>query len=95
MFGLNVIYRCKEGKRDAFLQKIDEIGLQKAVLAEAGCVQYHYFRSADDENKVLLLEKWESRQAQADHLKQPHMSAMGALREEFLEDTVLETYDLD
>lgn len=94
MFGLNVTYLLKDGMREKFLSEIDSLGLQRAVLSEKGCLQYEYFRAVEDENKLLLVERWESREAQALHLTQHHMSAMSELKATYAEDTVLDKYDL-
>ena len=64
------------------------------MLAEAGCLQYDYFRGVDDPDVVLLAELWESREAQQVHLKQPHMQALPALKEQYILETKLETFDL-
>ncbi len=42
-FILNVTYTMKPGLRAEFLREVSEHGIQKAVLAEEGCLQYQYF----------------------------------------------------
>ena len=94
MLGINVIYTLKPGKRDEFLAEIVSSGAQEAVRKEVGCIQYDYFLSAEDPNKVLLLEKWTDREAQKVHMTQPHMAVYGEIKGRCATDnTVLEFYD--
>ena len=57
-FILNVTYTMKPGLRAEFLREVSEHGIQKAVLAEEGCLQYQYFEAVDEPDKLLLVEKW-------------------------------------
>ena len=88
---LLVNYTIKPGQRDAFLKKAAAIRPQ--ILAENGCVQYEYCPSAADENKIILVEQWDSRQAQKIHLDQPHMQGIYAAEKEHVADVTLEYYD--
>ena len=55
-FILNVTYTMKPGLRAEFLREVSEHGIQKAVLAEEGCLQYQYFEAVDEPDKLLLVE---------------------------------------
>ena len=94
MYRIYVHYHMKPGAGEGFLSQVEAMGLRRAVLAEAGCLQYDYFRGVDDPDVVLLAELWESREAQQVHLKQPHMQALPALKEQYILETKLETFDL-
>ena len=59
MIVLNVHYKCKPGKREAFLHAIRAEGLDAASRAEAGNLQYDYYLSADGSDNLLLVEKWQ------------------------------------
>ena len=72
-FILNVTYTMKPGLRAEFLREVSEHGIQKAVLAEEGCLQYQYFEAVDEPDKLLLVERWTERTAQEVHMTQPHM----------------------
>ena len=56
-FILNVTYAMKPGLRAEFLREGSEHGIQKAVLAEEGCLQYQYFEAVDEPDKLLLVER--------------------------------------
>ena len=88
---LLVNYTINPGQREEFLQKVAAIRPQ--ILAEEGCVQYEYCPSASDENKIILVEQWDSRQAQKVHLDQPHMAGIRQAKEDYVEDTALEFFD--
>lgn len=94
MLGINVIYTMKPGMREQFLKEVAESGAQEAVRKENGCIQYDFFCSVDDPDKLLLLEKWTDRQAQKFHMTQPHMAVYGEIKGRCATDnTVLEFYD--
>lgn len=94
MLGVNVIYTMKPGMREQFLKEIAQSGAQEAVRKENGCIQYDYYRSVDDPDRLLLLEKWTDREAQKVHMTQPHMVTMAEIKDRCATDnTVLEFYD--
>ena len=95
MLGINVTYMMKPGARDAFLSELAALHIRQAVLAEAGCLQYDYFRSVQEEDSLLLVEKWTDAQAQKTHLSQPHMAQVAALKAKYVSDTRLELYQLE
>ena len=94
MLGINVTYTMKPGMREEFLRRLAEGSFRETVLAEAGCLGYDYYRSVENENVLLLVERWTDRQAQQLHLQQPHMALVRATKEACAEDTRLELYDL-
>ena len=94
MLGINVTYTMKPGMREEFLRRLEEGNFRHTVLAEAGCLGYDYYRGVEDENILLLVERWTDRQAQQLHLQQPHMALVRAAKEACAEDTRLELYDL-
>ena len=95
MLGINVIYTMKPGKREEFLAEVKACGAQEAVRGEEGCIQYDFYCSVDDPNKLLLLEKWTDREAQKVHMTQPHLAVYAEIKNRCAEDcTVLEFYDL-
>ena len=42
---------------------------------EAGCISYELFASLTDPEKLVFIEKWETREALTAHSKQPHLKA--------------------
>lgn len=86
-----VTMRVAPGRMEQFLAAARE--LAPLVRAEAGCLRYDYtvdtpsplpIQEPPDEQRVTLIEQWESAAALAAHLQAPHMKqygpAMAALR---------------
>lgn len=94
MLGINVTYILKPGMRQAYLEALADHGIQNAVRAEEGCIQYDFFLPVDKEDELLLVEKWTDRDAQKVHMTQPHMKVALGFKGDFVEDTKLELYDL-
>ena len=94
MYKIYVIYKCFPGKRDIFLNKIKEAELDKAIRAEDGCLQYEYFLPDANDNEILLLETWETKDHQKVHYTQPHMKDLGELKAEYVETVTLGEYEL-
>lgn len=92
--GINVTYRVKPGAREEFLSAIEELKIRECVLAEAGCLQYDYYRCANRPDEVLLVEQWESAAAQALHAAQPHMALLAKVKERLVDDVILVKYQL-
>jgi hypothetical protein len=55
---LHVTYTAKPGCREAFVRNVVTKGVLTAVRAEAGCLGYDYYFSAQDEDVVLLVERY-------------------------------------
>ena len=90
---LNVTYTMKPGLRAEFLREVSEHGIQKAVLAEEGCLQYQYFEAVDEPDKLLLVERWTERKAQEVHMTQPHMVPLKEIKERCVADSLVEKFD--
>ena len=95
MIVLNVTYRCKPGKREEFLGTIMAEGIDAASRAEEGNVKYDYYLSLDNDDEILLLEKWRDADAVSVHQGQAHFKRHGELKAEFVEETILEKYIKD
>ncbi len=74
---LHVTYTCLPGKAGDFVHVLKESGIQAAVRAEDGCLQYDYHISCEQPDTVVLLEKWRDAEALTVHSKQPHMAKIG------------------
>ena len=65
-----------ESIREEFLKEVKSQGILDAIRSEDGCLCYDYYRSDEDENKILLIEFWESKTHQEIHMGQPHMEKL-------------------
>ena len=86
---LYVRYTAKDGCREAFVREIVETGILTLIRQEAGCLAYDYYFSAQDENVVLLIERWESAEHQRIHMQQPHMTRLRELKAQYIDDTAM------
>jgi quinol monooxygenase YgiN len=93
MIVLNVTYRCKPGMREEFLKSIRAEGLDAACRAEAGNLKYDYYLPADGSDELLLVEKWRDAEALALHGKEPHFARIGALKPQYVIDTLIERFE--
>lgn len=78
--------------RDDFLKAIMNEGIDAACRAEDGNFKYDYYMSAEDENEMLLIEKWRDADALAAHQGQAHFKRLGEIKSEFVEDTIIEKF---
>ena len=92
MIVLHVVYRCKPEMREEFLENILAEGIDVASRAEDGNLQYDYFFPADNENDLLLIEKWRDAGALAEHGAQPHFVRLKEIKTEYVTDTVIERF---
>lgn len=81
---LHVSYKLKKDSRASFLSEISRSGLLSVIRAEEGCLEYGYYIPAEDEDALLLLEVWNSEEAQQKHLRQPHMELLRQLKERYI-----------
>lgn len=64
--------RVHADQRDAALAAAAKMSV--ASTAEAGCLEYSFWVSADDPNAIGLIERWENEDALTSHMGQPHMA---------------------
>ena len=94
MLGINVTYTMKPGMREEFLRRLEEGNFRASVLEEVGCLGYDYYRSVEDEDVLLLVERWADHRAQQVHLRQPHMDLVRQAKEACVAETKLDLYAL-
>ena len=75
MLLLNVTYTMKPGMRDTFLKEVQAQGILDAVRQEDGCLQYAYYLPAEEDDTLLLVERWRD------------MAALGKIKADCVVDT--------
>ena len=93
MYRIYVSFECIDGKREEFLKEVKSQGILDAIRAEDGCLCYDYYLSAEDENKILLIEYWESKSHQEIHIGQPHMDKLRALNSKCIKSSHLGEFE--
>ena len=86
---LYVRYQAKPGCRENFVRQLVEEGILTLIRQEDGCLAYDYYFSAQDENELLLIERWQSAEHQRVHMQQPHMARLKVIKEQNVDSTTL------
>ena len=94
MYTIYVKFDCLQNKRGAFIQKMKDTGILTSIRAESGCIKYDYYLSEKDENEILLVEQWESKEHQQIHMTQPPMAQMQEFKDDYIAKTVLGEIEL-
>lgn len=90
---LHVTYTCRPGQAGPFVKALRDSGLQAAVRAEEGCLQYDYHISCEAPDTVVLIEGWRDAAALAAHQRQPHMAEIQAVKEPYVVRTAAARYE--
>lgn len=91
---LEVHYILKPGMRDAFYNKIQELGLDQASRNEAGNEKYNYYFNPHNEDELVLLEIWKSQEAVEFHNNTEHFKKLGELKKEYVADVQISRMDI-
>ena len=84
MLNILVLYKAENGEvLRKFYEEVKNAGIIEKSREEAGNLRYDYFFSADKENEILLVEKWESPEAQKEHSGLPHFAELGKIKEKY------------
>lgn len=63
----------KSGSVDAI--RAAAVACRVETLKEDGCIAYEMFSSLENPDKLVVVEKWATREALTEHSKQPHLKA--------------------
>ena len=66
--------RARAGAEQEAAEVLLEVAAQ--THAEQGCIRYAVHRGADDPARLVLIERWESREALDAHFTQPYVAAL-------------------
>lgn len=80
---IHIYYSGKGGSARAFAQEMCEKGIVDAIRAEKGNLQYEYFTPMQDDETVLLIDRWAGQVALDVHHHSPMMQEIIALREKY------------
>lgn len=90
---LEVHYQTKPGMRDAFLAAAAPCAAKSR--AEEGNVLYDYFLNPQDENDVLLVEKWRDDEALSLHYAAEHFAELGLVKEKYVDEVVVKKHYIE
>ena len=83
MLVINIFYRGKNGNAKKFAEEMVSSGIVDLVRKEEGNLGYSYFFPMEDEETVLLIDKWEDENALDRHHKTEMMKKIAELREKY------------
>lgn len=94
MLILHVTFRTHPGMAEEFVKTVLEEGIARDSETELGNKYYDFYYSAETEDEVMLLEKWDNQEVLDRHCEQPHYKRMGELKNKYILDTIIEKYEL-
>ena len=80
---INIYYRGENGMAKLFAKEMTERGIADKVRREDGNLGYEYFFPMDDEETVLLIDKWVNQEALDKHHKSEMMKEIAKLRDKY------------
>ena len=80
---INIYYTGINGSARKFAKEMISSGIVDRVRAEDGNEKYEYFYPVDDEETVLLIDKWKNQEALDIHHKSDMMQEIAKLREKY------------
>ncbi len=80
---VNLYYTGKDGNAREFAEEMTGRGIVDAIRAEEGNERYEYFFPMEDEETVLLIDRWKNQEALDFHHKSEMMKQIAELREKY------------
>ncbi len=80
---VNIYYTGKNGSARKFAEEMMSSGIVDRVRSEEGNERYEYFFSMEDEETVMLIDKWKNQEALDLHHKSDMMKQIANLREKY------------
>lgn len=80
---INIYYTGKNGSARRFVSEMLQSGIADRVRAEDGNEKYDYYFPADDEETVLLIDRWRDKAALDRHHKSEMMKQIASLRDKY------------
>ncbi len=92
MIILNVHYKCKPGKRDEFRENLNILGVPSKTRAEDGCLGYDYYLPVDNDDELLLIERWRDAEALASHGTSAHCVELQPVKQKYITETIINKF---
>ena len=80
---INIYYKGENGSARKFAKEMMESGLVDRIRAEEGNERYEYFYPMNDNETVMLMDKWKNEKALDIHHKSDMMKEIAILREKY------------
>ena len=80
---INIYYTGKNGNARKFAEEMKASGIVDRVRNEEGNERYEYFFPMEDEETVMLIDKWKNQEALDIHHKSEMMKKIADLRNKY------------
>ena len=80
---INIYYKAENGNAKKFAEEMVSSGIVDRVRAEVGNLKYEYFFPMDDNETVLLIDRWKNEEALDIHHKSEMMKEIADLRNKY------------
>ncbi len=80
---INIYYKGENGNAKKFAREMVSRGIVDKVRKEVGNLKYEYFFPMDDEETVLLIDRWRNEEALDIHHKSEMMEEIANLRNKY------------
>ena len=81
---VNIYYTGKNGSARKFVQEMVSSGIVDKIREEEGNERYEYFFPMDDEETVMLIDKWKNQEALDMHHKSEMMKQIAKVRNKYM-----------
>ena len=81
---VNIYYTGKNGSARKFAEEMVSKGIVDRVRNEEGNERYEYFFPMEDEETVMLIDRWKNQEALDLHHKSEMMKEIAKLREKYV-----------
>lgn len=80
---INIYYTGKNGSAKKFAEEMVSNGIVDKIRAEDGNERYEYFFPMEDEETVMLIDRWKNQEALDIHHKSEMMKQIAELRNKY------------
>lgn len=80
---VNIYYTGKNGNAKKFAEEMISSGIVADIRAEEGNEKYEYYFPMDDDETVLLIDRWRDQSALDIHHKSEMMKKIAELRDKY------------
>ncbi|MDE7078709.1 MAG: antibiotic biosynthesis monooxygenase [Clostridia bacterium] len=80
---VNIYYKGENGNAKKFAEEMEASGIADKVREQTGNERYEYFYPANDNETVLLIDRWKDQEAIDIHHKSPMMKQIADLRSKY------------
>ena len=80
---INIYYKGENSNAKKFAEEMVSKGIVDRVRKEKGNIKYEYYYSMNDNETVMLIDKWKNKEALDIHHKSEMMKEIASLREKY------------